>query len=196
MIGSPCVFIRLTFCNLRCTYCDTEYAFYEGKELHINEIISEVKKYDCNLVEITGGEPLVQENVHSLIKKLCDDGYEVMIETGGSLSVKNIDKRVKIIMDLKTPSSGMMDKNLYENIEHLKKDDEFKFVIGSREDYDWSKDIIKKYDLTNKFIVLFSPVFNAIQNIELANWILEDRLNVRLQIQLHKYIWHPETKGV
>jgi 7-carboxy-7-deazaguanine synthase len=196
MIGSPCVFIRLTFCNLRCTYCDTEYAFYEGKNMSIEEIILEVKKYDCKLVEITGGEPLVQENVHSLMTKLCDDGFKVMIETGGSLTVKNIDNRMKIIMDLKTPSSGMMDKNMYENIGFLKKDDEIKFVIGSRDDYDWSKDIIKKYDLTNRFNILFSPVFNEIQNIELAKWILEDKLNVRFQLQLHKYIWHPETKGV
>ncbi len=196
IIGSPCVFVRLTFCNLRCTYCDTEYAFYEGKEMTIDEIISEVKKYDCKLVEITGGEPLVQENVNSLMTKLCDDGFKVMIETGGSLTVMNIDKRVKIIMDLKTPSSGMMDKNMYENINFLKKNDEIKFVIGSRDDYNWSKDIIKKYDLINRFNVLFSPVFDVIQNIELAKWILEDRLNVRFQIQLHKYIWHPETKGV
>ncbi len=196
MIGLPCVFVRLTYCNLRCTYCDTEYAFYEGKERSIDEIISEVKKYNCNLVEITGGEPLVQENIHFLITKLCSDGFKVMIETGGSLTVKNIDKRVKIIMDLKTPYSGMINKNMYENIDFLKKDDEIKFVIGNREDYDWSKDIIKKYDLINRFNVLFSPVFNQIRNIELAKWILEDRLNVRFQIQLHKYIWNPETKGV
>lgn len=196
LIGTPCVFVRLTYCNLRCTYCDTEYAFFEGKDISLEEIINEVKKYKCNLVEITGGEPLVQENVLSLMTKLCDSGFKVMIETGGSLTVKNIDKRVKIIMDIKTPSSGMMNKNLYENIDFLKKDDEIKFVIGNREDYNWSKEIMKTYDLTNKLNVLFSPVFNEIQNIQLANWILEDRLNVRFQIQLHKYIWHPETKGV
>jgi 7-carboxy-7-deazaguanine synthase len=196
MMGVPCVFVRLTYCNLRCTYCDTEYAFYEGKEMTIGEIINEIKKYECKLVEITGGEPLVQENVHHLITKLCDDGFKVMIETGGSLTVKNIDRRVKIIMDLKTPSSGMMNKNMYENIEFLKKDDEIKFVIGSREDYEWSKEIIMKYNLPERFTVLFSPVFNEIQNIELAKWILDDRLKVRFQIQLHKYIWQPETKGV
>jgi 7-carboxy-7-deazaguanine synthase len=196
LIGSPCVFVRLTFCNLRCTYCDTEYAFYEGKDMTEDEIISEVKKYDCNLVEITGGEPLVQENVQSLMTKLCNEDYKVMIETGGSLSVKNIDNRVKIIMDLKTPSSGMMDKNMYENIDCLKYDDEIKFVIGSRDDYNWSKGMIKKYDLSDRLNVLLTPVFNEIQNIELAKWILEDKLKVRFQIQLHKYIWHPETKGV
>lgn len=162
----------------------------------IEEIISEVKKYNCKLVEITGGEPLVQENVHSLMSKLCDYGYTVMIETGGSLTVKNIDERVKIIMDLKTPTSAMMHRNMYENIDLLKKYDEIKFVIENREDYEWSKNIIKNYNLTDRFNVLFSPVFTKLQNIELAKWILEDKLNVRFQIQLHKYIWHPETKGV
>ncbi len=196
MMGVPCVFIRLTYCNLRCTYCDTEYAFYEGKDMSIEEILAEVKKYNCNLVEITGGEPLVQENVHNLMKQLSDSSYKVMIETGGSLSIKDIDNRVKIIMDLKTPSSKMMNKNLYENIDFLKKDDEVKFVIGNREDYNWSKETINKYNLTEKAIVLMSPVFNKVQNIDLAKWILDDRLKVRFQIQLHKYIWHPETRGV
>ena len=195
-MGVPCVFIRLTYCNLRCSYCDTEYAFYEGKDISIKDIIAEVKKYNCNLVEITGGEPLVQENVHDLMKQLCDNGYKVMIETGGSLSIKNIDKRVKIIVDLKTPSSKMMNKNLYDNIDFLKQDDEVKFVIGSREDYDWSKEIINKYNLTKKAVILMSPVFNELQNIDLVKWILDDRLKVRFQIQLHKYIWHPETRGV
>ena len=196
MMGLPCVFVRLTYCNLRCSYCDTEYAFYEGKEMTIDEIFAEVKKYNCNLVEITGGEPLVQENVHKLMKKLCDSGYKVMIETGGSLPIKVIDKRVRIIMDLKTPSSKMMDKNLYENINLLKQDDELKFVIGNREDYEWSKEIIKKYNIADKFTVLMSPVFGTLENIDLAGWILEDKLHVRLQVQLHKYIWHPETRGV
>jgi 7-carboxy-7-deazaguanine synthase len=196
MMGFPCVFVRLTYCNLRCAYCDTEYAFYEGKDMTIDEILSEIKKFNCKFVEITGGEPLVQENVHSLIKRLCDSGYQVMIETGGSLLVKDIDKRVKIIMDLKTPSSKMMNKNLYENIEFLKPGDELKFVIGNREDYVWSKEIMEKYNLDEKFTVLMSPVFNEVENIDLVNWILEDKLNVRFQVQLHKYIWHPETRGV
>jgi 7-carboxy-7-deazaguanine synthase len=196
MMGVPCVFVRLTYCNLRCSYCDTEYAFYEGMEMTIDEIINEVKKYNCNLVEITGGEPLVQENVNELMKQLCDSGYNVMIETGGSLPVKDIDKRVKIIMDLKTSSSKMMNKNLYENTDFLKPTDEVKFVIGNREDYEWSKEIIKKYRLAEKFTVLISPVFNELEYIDLAGWILDDRLNVRFQVQLHKYIWHPETRGV
>ncbi|MGH2574078.1 MAG: 7-carboxy-7-deazaguanine synthase, partial [Ignavibacteria bacterium] len=161
-----------------------------------DDIINEVEKYNCKLVEVTGGEPLVQENVHLLMKKLCDKGYQVMLETGGSLPIEKIDGRVRIIMDLKTPSSEMSHKNLYENINFLKPSDEVKFVIGSREDYEWSKDIINKYNLTEKVIVLMSPVFDEMRNIDLATWILEDHLKIRFQIQLHKYIWHPETRGV
>jgi len=194
--GLPCVFIRLTYCNLRCSYCDTEYAFYEGEEKTIEEIIREVLKYNCNLVEITGGEPLVQNESLELMKKLCDEGFEVMIETGGSLPVKEIDKRVMIIMDLKCPSSKMMKKNLYENIEFLKKTDEIKFVIGNREDYNWSREIIAKYNLNEKCSILFSVVFGQLEPVQLVNWILEDRLNVRYQLQMHKIIWHPESKGV
>ncbi len=195
--GLPCVFVRLTYCNLRCVYCDTEYAFYEGKDMNVEDIISEVDKYNCKLVEVTGGEPLVQENVHELMIKLCDKGFTVMIETGGSLPIENIDKRVKVIMDLKTPYSKMEFKNRYENIEHLKPIDEVKFVVGSREDYEWTKGIIAKYDLTSKVAqVLISPVFSEVENIDLANWILQDNLNVRFQLQMHKYIWHPETRGV
>jgi 7-carboxy-7-deazaguanine synthase len=195
--GLPCVFVRLTYCNLRCVYCDTEYAFYEGKDMTIDEVIAEVEKYNCKLVEVTGGEPLMQEGVHELMTKLCDKGYSVMIETGGSLPIENIDKRVKIIMDLKTPCSKMMKKNRYENIQYLKPVDEVKFVVGSREDYEWTKDIISKYNLTERAgQVLISPVFGEIENIDLAEWILKDNLKVRFQIQMHKYIWHPETRGV
>ncbi|HRJ85970.1 MAG TPA: 7-carboxy-7-deazaguanine synthase QueE [Ignavibacteria bacterium] len=195
--GLPCVFVRLTYCNIRCVYCDTEYAFYEGVDRSIDDIVDEVKSFNCRLVEITGGEPLVQENVHILIKELCDLGYEVLIETGGSLPIENIDKRVKVIMDLKTPYSRMEKKNRYENIQHLKSTDEVKFVIGSREDYEWVKDIILTYDLLNKVEqVLLSPVFDKVENIQLAEWILQDKLNVRFQLQMHKYIWHPETRGV
>ncbi|HSL89666.1 MAG TPA: 7-carboxy-7-deazaguanine synthase QueE [Ignavibacteriaceae bacterium] len=195
--GLPCVFVRLTYCNLRCTYCDTEYAFYEGKELSIDEIITEVKKYDCKLVEITGGEPLVQmEECLKLMKRLSDNGFEVMIETAGNLSIKDIDKRVIIIMDLKCPSSGMMKKNLYENINYLKQTDEVKFVIGDREDYEWSKEQLTKYSLTEKCNVLFSVIFGKLDPVTLVNWIIKDSLNVRFQLQMHKYIWHPQTKGV
>ena len=195
--GLPCVFVRLTYCNLRCTYCDTEYAFYEGKDISIPAIIAEVKKYDYKLVEITGGEPLVQmDECLELMKQLCDDGFEVLIETGGSLPIKNIDPRVKIIIDLKCPSSGMEKKNLYENIDYLKQTDELKFVIGNREDYNWTMDALKKYRLENKCKILFSVVFGKLEPIQLVSWILEDKLKVRFQLQMHKFIWHPETKGV
>jgi 7-carboxy-7-deazaguanine synthase len=194
--GLPCVFVRLTYCNLRCTYCDTEYAFYEGKDLSIGDIITEIRKYNCSLVEITGGEPLFQSESLDLMKQLAENGFEVLLETGGSLPVQNIDPRVRIIMDLKTPSSGMLKKNLYENINFLKKEDEVKFVIGSREDYLWSKNIVEKYSLEKKHHVLFSVVFGKLLPVELVNWILEDKLNVRFQLQMHKFIWKPEERGV
>lgn len=194
--GLLCVFIRLTGCNLRCTYCDTEYAFFEGKERSVDEIIEEVKKYNCKLVEVTGGEPLMQIESFELMKKLSNKGFDVMLETAGNMPIKDVDKRIKIIMDLKCPSSGMMDKNLYENVDHLKKDDEVKFVIGNRKDYDWMKEIISKYDLQNKCALLASVVFGKLEPLTLVNWILEDKLEVRFQLQMHKFIWHPETKGV
>ena len=196
LAGLPCVFVRLTYCNLRCTYCDTEYAFYEGTDYTIDQVLSEIKKYNCRLIEITGGEPLVQKEVLHMMKILCDLGYEVMIETGGSLSIKEIDKRVKVIMDLKCPSSKMAEKNLYENITYLKQNDEIKFVIGNREDYDWSKDIMDKYSITEKCSVLFSNVFAELEPVQLAEWILNDNLKVRFQIQMHKYIWSPTKRGV
>lgn len=194
--GLPCTFIRLTYCNLRCTYCDTEYAFYEGKEMDLAEILSAVKKFDCRLVEITGGEPLFQKECLDLMKLLCDEGFEVLLETGGSLPIQDIDKRVKIIMDLKCPSSGMMKKNLYDNIKHLKSTDEVKFVIGTLEDYNWTKEIIKQYNLTKICPVLFSTVFNKLEPVTLVEWILEDKLDVRFQLQMHKFIWEPTAKGV
>jgi len=194
--GLPCVFIRLTYCNLRCTYCDTEYAFYDGMDKPIDDILVEINKYQCNLVEITGGEPLVQSESLELMKRLADEGYEVLLETGGSLPIKEVDSRVKIIMDLKCPSSGMQKKNLYENIFFIKPMDELKFVIGDREDYDWSKSIISKYKLTYKCTILFLPVFGKIEPITIADWIMEDKLNVRFQLQMHKFIWDPEAKGV
>ncbi|MBI9071266.1 MAG: radical SAM protein [Melioribacteraceae bacterium] len=194
--GLPCVFVRLTYCNLRCSYCDTEYAFEEGSDLSFNEIIKKIKSYNCNLVEITGGEPLMQKESLELMKILCDQGFDVMLETGGSLPISEVDKRVKIIMDLKTPSSKMMKKNLYTNIDHLKEIDEIKFVMGSKEDYEWSKSIVKDYKLDEKFVVLFSSVFGKIEHKELVDLILKDKLNVRYQLQMHKYIWNPEKRGV
>jgi 7-carboxy-7-deazaguanine synthase len=194
--GLPCVFVRLTYCNLRCTYCDTEYAFYEGEDHSIDEILSEVKKHNCKLVEVTGGEPLVQDECIDLMKKLCDDGFEVLLETGGSLPINNVDKRVKIIMDLKCPSSQMVKKNLYENIDHIKSTDEIKFVIGDQEDYEWAKEIISKYKLKDKCEILFSGVFGVLEPLTLVNWVLEDKLTVRFQLQMHKFIWNPQAKGV
>ncbi len=194
--GQRCVFVRLTYCNLRCTYCDTEYAFYDGKDQSIESIIDEIKECDCNLVEITGGEPLMQEESLELMTKLCDLNYEVLLETGGSLPIQNVDKRVMIILDLKTPSSGMMKKNLYKNLDFIKKTDEIKFVIGSREDYEWSKETIEKYKLENKCPILFSAVFGELEPITLSEWILEDKLNVRYQLQMHKFIWEPDKRGV
>lgn len=196
LAGKPCVFIRLTYCNLRCTYCDTEYAFYDGKEMSIDSIMSEIRKFDCNLVEITGGEPLVQKGVYELIGLLCDNDYLTILETSGSLPIDEVDNRVKIIMDIKTPSSGMADKNLFENLDNLKRIDEIKFVIGNKEDYNWAKEIINKYNLIKRFSVLMSPVYSVLENLSLATWILEDKLNVRYQIQLHKYIWNPDMRGV
>ena len=194
--GLPCVFVRLTYCNLRCSYCDTEYAFYEGKELSIDEILKQINQFECKLVEITGGEPLVQKESLNLMKILCDEGFSVMLETGGSLPINKIDRRVKIIMDLKCPSSGMVKRNFYDNIAFLKPGDEVKLVIGSREDYVWSKEILEKYDIASKCEVLFSVVFGKLEPVKLAEWILEDKLNVRFQLQMHKFIWEPTAKGV
>ncbi|OGU63082.1 MAG: 7-carboxy-7-deazaguanine synthase, partial [Ignavibacteria bacterium RBG_13_36_8] len=168
----------------------------EGYDTSIASILQEIKKYKCKLVEVTGGEPLVQKESQDLLTKLCDEGYEVLLETSGSLSIVDVDRRVKIIMDFKCPSSGMVEKNLFENVYHLKSTDEVKFVIGDKEDYSWAKNFIEKYDLIEKCEVLFSPVFNKIELLTLVNWILQDSLNVRFQFQIHKYIWKPETKGV
>ena len=194
--GRPCVFVRLTYCNLRCTYCDTAYAFEEGVEMEIDEIVQKVDYFGSNLVELTGGEPLFQENVHSLIKILCDRGYEVLLETGGSLNIGNVDKRVKCIVDFKCPGSGMEKKNLWDNVTHLKKSDEAKFVIGDRNDYEWAKKKIGEYGLMEKCAVLMSSVFSALEPKILAEWILADKLNVRFQIQMQKYIWSPNLRSV
>ena len=195
-MGRPCVFIRLTYCNIRCSYCDTAYAFYEGKEMSIEAIVELVRGYQCQLVEVTGGEPLFQSNVHELMTKLCDEGFEVLLETGGSLEIGCVDSRVKRIVDFKCPSSNMMKKNLWTNVNFLKPDDEVKFVIGNREDYDWAKEMIKMYRLLDRCPVLLSVIFGVLEPVELARWILDDNLNVRFQLQMHKYIWNPETKGV
>jgi len=193
--GRPCTFVRLTYCNLRCTYCDTAYAFEEGTEMSVDSIISKVKQFGCKLVEVTGGEPLFQKETPELLKKLCNEGFEVLLETNGSLPIKDVDERVKIIMDLKTPSSGMADHNLFENINFLKANDEIKFVIGNKEDYEWAKRTLKKFNLSGSN-VLFATVFGKLEPKTLAEWILEDKLDVRLQLQIHKFIWEPERRGV
>lgn len=195
-MGRPCVFVRLTYCNIRCSYCDTEYAFYEGKESPIDEIVASVRRFGCKLVEVTGGEPLFQANVHELMTRLCDEGYELLLETGGSLDIGGVDERVRRIVDFKCPSSGMMNKNLWENVKHLNARDEVKFVIGDREDYDWSKRMIAEFEIDRRSPVLMSVVFGKLEPVQLSEWILSDKLNVRFQLQMHKYIWNPETKGV
>jgi 7-carboxy-7-deazaguanine synthase len=195
-MGRPCVFVRLTYCNLRCSYCDTEYAFYEGEDMSIEDILGRVAGYGCRLVEITGGEPLVQDSVHELMSALCDRGFETLLETGGSLDIGAVDSRVKRIVDFKCPSSGMMKKNLWTNVEHLTPVDEVKFVIGSREDFDWSLEMIQRYGITGRCPVLMSVVFGVLAPVELAEWILRSGANVRFQLQMHKFIWEPETRGV
>ena len=194
--GKPCVFIRLTHCNLRCSYCDTTYAFEEGTEMSIDDIMIEVGRYDCKFVEITGGEPLLQTDVHELMKRLCDENYEVLLETGGSLDIGRVDHRVKRIMDIKCPSSGMESNNMWDNIKHLKSGDELKFVIGNRKDYEWSKSVIQKYELSQRCPIVMLIVFKELEPSELVRWILDDKLDVRFQLQMQKYIWKPETRGV
>lgn len=195
--GQPCVFIRLTFCDLRCNYCDTEYAFYEGKKQTLKEIVDLVAKFQCPLVEITGGEPLLQKNVLPLLSALCDAGHIVMLETSGAHDISPVDQRVHRIMDLKTPGSGEVEKNLWSNIDHLTSRDEVKFVIGSREDYEWSREKVERFNLSKRCrAVLFSPIFGRIDPRQIVEWILADKLDVRFQLQMHKFIWTPTQRGV
>jgi 7-carboxy-7-deazaguanine synthase len=196
-VGRPCVFVRLTFCNLRCNYCDTEYAFYEGKKRTLDEILETVASFGCPLVEITGGEPLLQKSVLPLMTMLCDSGYTVLLETSGAHGISTVDPRVHRIMDLKTPGSGEVDKNLWSNIDHLTLRDEVKFVMGTREDYEWACEKVRRYDLASRCHgVLFSPIFGRIDPRQIVEWILEDKLNVHFQLQIHKFIWSPTERGV
>src|SRR5437588_10362090 len=195
--GLPCVFVRLTFCDLRCNYCDTAYAFYEGEKKTLPEITSEVLKFDCPLVEVTGGEPLLQKNILPLMTALADAGYTVLLETSGAHDISKVDVRVHRIMDLKTPGSGEVDKNCWANIDYLTLRDEVKFVMGSREDYEWAREKVQCYDLASRcHAVLFSPIFGRIDPRQIVEWILEDKLNVRFQLQMHKFIWSPVQRGV
>jgi 7-carboxy-7-deazaguanine synthase len=195
--GLPCVFVRLTGCDSRCSYCDTEYAFHEGIRKSLDEVFGEVVRFECPLVEITGGEPLLQKNVLSLMTALCDADRTVLIETSGAHDISGIDPRVHRIMDLKTPSSGEVARNLYANIAFLNHRDEVKFVIGSRDDYEWSREQMECHQLTNRVkAVLLSPVFGRIEPRQIVEWMLEDRLSARFQLQIHKFIWEPRARGV
>lgn len=195
--GLRCAFVRLTACDLRCTYCDTEYAFYEGKKRTLGEVYDEVMGLESPMVEITGGEPLLQKSVLPLMRMFCDAGKRVLIETSGAHDISGIDARVHRIMDLKTPSSGECARNLYANIAHLTGRDEVKFVIGSREDYEWSRAQIAEHGLDLRCgAVLFSPVFGKIEPVRIVEWMLEDNVPARFQLQMHKFIWDPKAKGV
>ena len=194
--GLPCVFIRLTGCNLRCSWCDTAYAFHEGKNMSIDEILQKVENFGIHLVEITGGEPLMQDNVYTLMRRLIKKGYKVMLETGGSISLERVPKEVIKIMDLKCPGSGEQEKNNLDNLKLLVPHDEVKFVILDKKDYEWSRDIIKRYKINETAHILISPVFDKLELKEIVKWILKDRLPVRLQTQLHKIIWDKNTIGV
>ena len=189
LAGYPTVFIRLTGCPLRCGYCDTAYAFSGGEWYSLDDILQQLKQYKTSYICVTGGEPLAQKACPEFLVRLCDEGYKVSLETSGALDISRLDSRVKRVMDIKTPASGEESRNRYENIDYLTSEDEIKFVICDRNDYDWSKFMLEKYDLVSKCSVLFSPVQGDMSATDLANWIIEDQLNVRFQIQLHKYLW-------
>lgn len=193
--GRRCTFVRLTGCNLRCVWCDSEYTFTGGTRMSIDEIERRVAEWDCKLVEITGGEPLVQKEALPLIERLCDLGYEVLIETGGSLDVSGVDRRATLILDIKCPGSGEHERNRMENLDVLRPGDEIKFVIADRADYEWAREMVRARKLS-RWTVLFSPVWNQLGLLSLSEWILADALPVRLQTQLHKHIWGPDVKGV
>lgn len=194
--GRPCVFVRLTGCNLRCTYCDTEYAFYGGERLSVDDVVTKVVGYGIPLVEITGGEPLLQKECVTLARQLLDAGLTVLIETSGERPINVLPAGIIRIMDIKCPSSGECEKMHWDNIAHLNKRDEVKFVIGDRADYEWTRDVMQQHDLTERCAVLVSTVFGKLDPKDLAEWVIEDKLDVRFQLQLHKYIWDPETRGV
>jgi 7-carboxy-7-deazaguanine synthase len=192
--GLPSVFVRTTGCHLRCSWCDTEYAFEEGRELSIEEVIHQVEAFECRLVEVTGGEPLLQKETFILMKKLLDKGFTLLLETSGAVPVREVDPRVRIIMDVKCPGSRMSDRMVWENFSLLKKGDKLKFVIANAEDYEWAKKVLDQWKPKQE--VIFSPAFGLQDPRQMAEWILADRLPVRLQLQLHKQIWSPETRGV
>jgi 7-carboxy-7-deazaguanine synthase len=187
--GCPTAFIRLTGCPLRCTYCDTEYAFHGGRQIGIAEILRRVEGFGTRLVCVTGGEPLAQPNCLNLLEQLCEREYRVSLETSGALDISGVDQRVTIVMDIKTPASGESQRNRWQNLEVLKAEDQLKFVIGDRGDYEWTKQVVTERELSHRFSVLLSPAWGLGIDRELAEWILQDRLAVRFQIQLHKILW-------
>ncbi|MCC5015660.1 7-carboxy-7-deazaguanine synthase QueE [Legionella sp. 31fI33] len=189
-VGLPTVFIRLTGCPLRCQYCDTAYAFSGGEMQSLTSVLEKVTSYNCKQVCVTGGEPLAQPGCIDLLRQLCDAGFNVSLETSGARDIAQVDKRVMVIMDLKTPGSGESKKNLFANLAHLKQSDQIKFVLCSREDYDWACQIIIEHNLSERVQILFSPSWNELNSTLLADWIVTDRLPVRFQLQLHKILWN------
>ncbi len=195
--GRPCVFVRLTACDLRCSWCDTTYAFHEGRKMSVDEVVARVAEYGCDVVEITGGEPLLQNEVYRLMDRLLAGRRTVMLETGGHLSVDQVPDGVIRIIDVKCPGSGEAAKNHWPNLDVLRAADEVKFVLKDRADYDYARGVVSRHDLTNRCAAVhFSPVHGVLDAQELAAWVLEDRLSVRVQLQLHKFIWDPATRGV
>ena len=194
--GLPCVFVRVTGCPLRCTWCDTDYAFFGGTEHSFDDILATIRSYSCPLVEVTGGEPLSQPETITLLHRLCLEGFTVLLETSGAIDTAGVDASVRIILDVKCPGSGMTERMHWANVERLRPQDEAKFVIQDRIDYEWAKSIQSRFRLTERCPVLFSPVFGKLNPRDLAEWMLADRLSVRLQLQMHKHIWTPETRGV
>jgi len=194
--GLPCAFIRLSRCNLRCSYCDTQYAYSDGADRSEDDIVNQVRQAGIRLVEITGGEPLLQKEVYSLTTRLLEEGYGVLMETNGSMKIKDIDRRTCVILDMKTPGSGMSDRMDLTNLEIMKHSDEIKFVLTSRDDYEWAKKMIQSYQLTNRCHILLSPAYGILHPEDLAAWMIQDRMQARLNLQLHKYIFGPERRGV
>jgi len=196
--GRPCAFVRLTGCPMRCVWCDSEYTFTGGDHYSLEDIVARVRGFECRLVEITGGEPLAQQKAFDLIRQLCDEGFEVLVETGGYVSTADVDERAKVILDVKCPASGEESRNHWPNLEHLRADkDEVKFVIADRADWDYAQTVIQKYDLqTTAKAILISPAWEQIDLKALADWVSASGLNVRMQLQLHKYIWGPDIRGV
>lgn len=194
-IGLPTVFVRLTGCPMRCVYCDTEYAFSGGSNMTLEQIMEKVAEFGTRYVTVTGGEPLAQKQCLNLLTRLCDSGYEVSLETGGAIDTSGVDARVAVILDVKTPGSGELKNNHWENLQRLKPKDEVKFVLCDRADYDWAKQVLTERGIANQCSVLFSPVYNQVNPTDLAEWILQDKLPVRMQVQLHKILWG-EKPGV